>query len=216
MNIHRLPYFVFASGLLGALALAFLIAGLAVRDDGGTGVLFRIHDALAACSSITISLSAASWRTASTRYGGEIGTVLPVFGAVSAALTALSLSLVYLTRASDMLYMLPQGGIGLWLIATSLKQPTSLSRSLCIFGFVVGTGLLLVGAGFSAIAAAQGPELWSLSHQALGDPDPAVEASRLNVVGHQVLLVGTLLGVALFPVWAVLAARALRAVRPQL
>ena len=61
-----------------------------------------------------------------------------------------------------MLYMLPQGGIGRWLMATCLKQPIGLSRSLCIFGFVSGVGLLLVGVSFVAIAAAQGPELWAI------------------------------------------------------
>ena len=65
------------------------------------------------------------------------------------------------------------------------------------------------------IATAQRPELWTLSNQTLGEPDPAVEESPLNVVGDQVLSIGTYLGVATFPIWAILAARALRAAPPQ-
>jgi hypothetical protein len=209
MGTHRLPALLLASGLLSAIAFACLVAGLATRVGAETGLLFRVHDGLAVCAAIAIAFAAVSWRRAPTRRGGEIGAPLATLGAVSGAMTALALILVFLTRASDMLYMLPQAGIGLWLMATCVKQPSGLSRSLCGFGLVVGMGLLLVGGGFIAIAAAQGPELWALHDQKLGEPDPAVWASPLNVRGHQLLALGTLLGVATFPVWTLLAARAL-------
>ena len=209
LSMNRSSVLLLGSALLSALAAVVLVAGLVIRTDGSTGMLFRLHDACAVLAAMCIAAAAWSLKGVATRHGGSAGATIAVVGTTSAVVTALCLGLVLLAHASDMLYMLPQGGIGLWLIAVCAKWPTAIGRATRYLGLGVGVGLLMVAGSFIAIATAQGPALWALRDQHLGPLDPAIESSSLNVVGHQVLALGSLLGVLMYPVWAVMASRAL-------
>jgi hypothetical protein len=206
--LRRPHALLFASGLLSAVASIFLFAGLASRIDWRTGTLFRVHDVAAALAMLAIALSAWQLRTTETGRSTLAGTTIALVGTVSAALTALCLALVLLVGTSDMLYMLPQGGVGIWLIALCTKGPKTLGPATRILGMAVGVGLILIAGSAIAIAIAQGPEQLALIHQNLGEPDPAIEDSPMNVAGHQFLSAGTLLALPLYPVWAVLTSRA--------
>jgi len=213
--LHRPRAFLFASGLLSAAAAVFLFAGLASRIDWRTGPLFRAHDVLAALAFIATALSAWSLRATEDHTSRYVNKTIALTGVVSAGLTFVCLGLVLIAGASDMLYMLPQGGVGLWLIGFCSKGTREIGPAMRILGIVIGIGMILIAGCFVAIAIAQGPELWALSHQHLADPDPAVVASSLNVIGHQILYIGTLLALPGYPVWAMLASRAFAATSAQ-
>jgi hypothetical protein len=106
-----------------------------------------------------------------------------------------------------MVYMLSQGGVGLWLIAVCAKKPEGLGSGVRALGFVAGTGLLLIALGFVFIAFALGPALVTLIEARSVPVNPADVASPLNSIGHLVLKVGSLLGLPMYPIWALLVSR---------
>lgn len=141
MSLNRSSILLLASAGLSALAVLFLVVGVFSRSDGSTGTLFRLHDVLAVLASLMIAAAAWSLRNVATRHGVSVGTAIAVLGTFSAIATALCLGLVLIAHASDMLYMLPQGGVGLWLIAFCAKWPTAIGRATRFLGLAVGVGL---------------------------------------------------------------------------
>ena len=102
--------------------------------------------------------------------------------------------------SGDMLYMLPQGLIGIWLIALC-GAASSLSVSLRAIGVLAGIGLLLIAVGDTIIANALGWQIFDLR------PRPSVPAEAVssygNWLGHALLPIGTLLGRILYPIWSI-------------
>jgi len=200
------------SAILWLLGVASLFAGVFIRANGGSDDTFalwaRCHDAAAALAALTIAALAWHMRGLPTGTGGVAGSGIALLGTISAVATALCLLLLFLTGASDMLYMLPQGGIGLWLIALSASTPAGYSAGLRVLGVVTGTGLVLVAVSFVMIALALGPEVVALVDARPLDVSPTAVASPLNSWGHDILGLGSFLGVLTYPLWAWLAARA--------
>ena len=214
MSPKRSQAFLLNSAALWLLGFVFLLVGVFSRARSGVDEDFtswgRLHDMAAALASL--SLAAAAWglRDAAIRNGGTVGSGIAWLGAASGIATAILLVLIFLTGASGMLYMLPQAGIGLWLIALCARKPVGFGTASLVLGYVVGAGLLLVAISFVMIATALGPALWAVADAGSITVTPADVASPLNSRGHKILPVGTLLGVLPYPVWASLAARALR------
>jgi hypothetical protein len=125
--------------------------------------------------------------------------------------TSSLLFLVFLTGASDMLYMLSQGAIGLWLASLCIRNPVRFGIGARAVGFIAGAGLVLIATGFVMIALALGPALVTLVDARSVVVSPADVASPLNSIGHLVLKAGSVLGLPAFPLWAWLASRAVRA-----
>lgn len=212
---HPRP-FLLASAVLWILGAVFLFAALAARNGGLSGdqstwtMFFRLHDIAAPLAALAIAAAAWNLRGASTRDGTVVGRRIAWLGAICGISTALLLALVFLTGASDMLYMLPQGGVGLWLIALCARKPVALGGAVRALGYVAGTGLVLIGISFVMIATAQGAAIWALTDAQAHPVAPADEASALNLYGHYVITAGTLLGIPTYPLWAWLASRAKR------
>lgn len=217
MSPNRLRAFLLSSAALWLLGLAFLLFGVFSRARGGVNDDFtfwgRLHDAAAALACVSVAAAAWGLRGAAIRNGGTVGIGIASLGAASGIATAILLVLIFVTGASDMLYMLPQAGIGLWLIALCARKPIALGAATRVLGYVVGAGLLLVAISFVMIATALGPALWALFDARSFRVDPADVASPLNHYGHNVLPLGTLLGVLPYPVWASLTSRAFSGLR---
>jgi hypothetical protein len=105
--------------------------------------------------------------------------------------------------------MLPQGGIGLWLIALCARTPVGFGTGTRVLGVVTGAGLLLIAVSLVMIAVALGPALVTLVDARSVGVNPADVSSSLNSRGHFVLNLGSLLALPTYPLWA-FASRALQ------
>jgi hypothetical protein len=214
MSPNHSRAFLLSSAVLWLLGVVFLFLALSTRaSSGGTEGFIpwgRRHDVAVALASLSIAAAAWSLREVTASKGGIVGNAAAWLGTICGIATALLLALVFLTGASDMLYMLPQGGIGLWLIALCAKKPVGFGIGTRVLGFVAGAGLLLIAVSFVMIALALGPALVTLVDARSLGANPAGVASPLNAWGHLVLNVGSLLGVPTYPLWAWLASRALQ------
>jgi hypothetical protein len=214
MSANRSRTFLLGSAVLWLLGAAFLFAALAARNGGLLHdkivwtTLFRLHDIAALLAALVIAAAAWSLRSAAIRIDGNAVAWL---GTISGIAAAILLALPFLTGASDMLYMLPQGGIGLWLIALCARNPAGFGTATRVLGFISGAGLVLIAISFVMIATALGAP-WALVDARSLPVAPADLASPLNQYGHRVLNAGTLLGIPTYPVWAWLASRAFRRV----
>jgi len=206
--------FLLCSATLWLLGFIFLFLYLSTRTNTGVSDEFNLwqylHDGTMALASLSIAAAAWSLRNAATKNGTVIGTRIAWIGAISGIATAILLALISLTRANDMLYMFTQGGIGIWLIAFCASKPSGFGAVTRIIGFVSGTGLVLIAVSFVMIAVALGPSPFTLTNASYLGVNPANVASPLNILGHMVIAAGTLLGIPTYPVWALLARRALR------
>lgn len=212
--MNRSRTFLLGSGILWLLGFIFLFLYLSTRTNTGVSDEFNLwqllHDGTMALASLSIAGAAWSLRNAATRRGGTVGSGAAWLGTISGIATAALLALVSLTGANDMLYMLTQGGIGLWLIVLCKKSPTGFGPVTRILGFVAGSGLVLIAVSFIMIAVALGPSPFVLANASYLGVAPANVESPLNRYGHVVIAVGTLLGVPTYPAWAALAWRARR------
>lgn len=200
LNQRNAGVIAIAAGCIGLVSFGLLFGGLMTRKSGGSGSLFRGQDiavALQALLMILVTLAILRLQTplrqapwlAGVGILGHVGVVLSIglyfaFGAVS----------------GDMLYMLPQGLIGIWLIALCWSA-SSLSVRLRVIGVLAGIGLLLIAVSDVIIANALGWHIFDLRAR----PSVSAEAvsSQGNWLGHALLPIGTLLGRILYPIWSI-------------
>jgi hypothetical protein len=191
------------SGVFGLVAFLFIIAALFVRENEGRRVgdlMFRCHDVAAVFQSLfMIKVIAAlsvdpSRQITPTAFRVGVGTLWTMIG-------LLLLTVFHLVN--DMLYMVPLGVFGVWLIVIVRKWWGSVPPHITRLGIVAGAGLCLVGAF---------PILFGIfvDPKSLLAPIPANYKdinSVANVVAHLVLLIGTLVGVTSYPIWSILLGR---------
>jgi hypothetical protein len=204
---HLAGWAAVVSGVIGLLAFVFLILVLALRltVPRFPELMFRIHDAgVIAQSLLMIPVAFALDRVARERSAGQSPAVLAL-GVGALLFVVLLLGLIFANAVWDVLYMVPQGVLGIWLIVINRRLSGVLPRGLTRFGIICGIGLLLCGtfplayAAFVDSAGLHG----AISDAAEGPSTPA------NGITHIVLLIGTFMGVATFPIWSVLLGRRL-------
>jgi hypothetical protein len=197
------------SGLLGIVAFACLILFLVLRPSPGdhltSQLLLRSHDVGVILQSLclmplALALGAIARRDSpsSSRTTGAAGIA---FLCLVVVLMLLSLAKV----AADVLYMIPQGAVGLWLIVACRRAASGLPRGLRILGIVAGVGLLLVSVFPIGYALSVDP---AILRGPIGDDDPTPPGTdTANQVVHIVLAVGTLIGCSTYPIWSALTGR---------
>ena len=200
------------SGVLGILAFASLLVPVVARilrfRRATVTLLFRTHDIGVAIQSllmIPVVLVLYAFVRELSPARGRSTLALGLAGNVG---LALCISLIFLTRASDMVYMLPQGLVGVWLILTSRQLAGTFSRGLTTTGTIAGLGLVIVALSLLAIAFALGPGILALRGPIPRSPDPNL-SNVTNRIAHITLAIGTFMGVLLYPVWSILAGRKL-------
>jgi hypothetical protein len=102
---------------------------------------------------------------------------------------------------SDGFYMLPQGIFGVWLIVINWRFSELLPRWLRWFGTLVGFGLTLVGGAWLGLSFVY-PNQWAIP--ALPIENVTEVESPANNLFHQILYIGTYIGVTTLPVWTIL------------
>jgi hypothetical protein len=201
-----------ASGAIGIMAFGFLIAFLVRRLFlGGTEEvcvpLLRVHDSgviLQSLLMIPVVLTLAS--IARQRSPSPTRATVPV-GVSALLLVVLFLLLIFVKIVPDDLYMIPQGLLALWLIVENRRLSGVLPRGLARLGIVAGVGLLLVAIfpiGFTLFVDPTHLNGWTpFDYQ----PPPGTDTANATV--HILLLIGTFMGVATYPIWTLLLGRRL-------
>lgn len=201
-----------ASGVFGILAFGCLAAFLASRPSEGTSrtadLLLKGHDVVTLLQSfclmpLALALDAIYRRDwpESHRANRSIGTVAVLFLGMLAGFVLLSMAKL----VADVLYMIPQGAVGGWLIFVCRQSSIGLPRGLRWLGIVAGTGLLLVGIFPVAYGLLVDPAIF---HGPVSDDDPLPPGTdEANIVVHAVLALGTLTGCTAYPLWAIFVGR---------
>ena len=101
---------------------------------------------------------------------------------------------------ADVIYFFPQGIFGAWLIYFNWHKGI-LSKGLRCFGIIVGIGLILVGifpVGYALFVDTIILQIPAASDEAVQKIPTDTTA---NIIIHQMVAVGTFLGVVTLPVW---------------
>jgi hypothetical protein len=199
-----------ASGVVGIIAFGFLIAALFGRISGGNEQdwerLIRTHDMGVILQSIFMVPVVFLFRPLDHLPSPGVSRATTMLGLLALSLIVLAVSLIFAHAVWDALYMIPQGLLGVWLIAVSQLGSTEMPRGLTRLGKVAGVGLVLVAAF---------PISYAIFVDPIGFHGPVPfdyvppQATTANVIVHVVLLLGTVIGVAMYPIWSILFGRGL-------
>jgi hypothetical protein len=195
------------SGVIGIVAFGFLVAAVAGRASGGDAhqweIRIRTHDAgliLQCLFMIPVAL-------ALHRFGpGSISRMNAAVGVTALSAIVLCVFPIFFNTLSDTLYMVPQGVLGIWLIVLNLKISNVLPRGVRWLGMFAGVGLFLVS--IFPIAYVIFVDATHLFRPVPFDYNPP-QARRANAIVHMVLLIGTFMGVATYPIWSIFLGRKL-------
>jgi hypothetical protein len=199
-----------SSGAIGVIAFGFLVAALAGRvssgDEQSWEHLIRVHDVGVILQSILMIPVVFALYNLGRQRSEKVSRTAAALGLVALSLIIALLALTVAKAIWDVLYMIPQGLLGFWLIAVNRSTSPKSPRSLRILGTVSGVGLVLVAAfpiGYAIFVDPLG----------LHGPVPfdyvPPQAVIANATVHIVLVVGTFMGVATYPIWAALLGRKL-------
>jgi hypothetical protein len=196
-------------GVFGVVAFACLILFLVTRPSaGGQGtshLLLRSHDVAVILQSLSLIAFAFALDAIARRESRGSGRATGAAGVVLLALVVVSMLLSLAKIVADVVYMIPQGAVGGWLIVVCRQSANGLPRGLRWLGIVAGTGLILVSifpigyALFVDPAILTGP---------VSDDDPTPPGTeRADQIVHIALAIGTMVGCSTYPIWTALAGR---------
>jgi hypothetical protein len=195
------------SGTIGIIDIAALAAYLLLRNSNEiTGTLMsKIHDTVVIFQFLLMVPVVFGFRQLSRQQPPGIGKATLITGVTAICLVVLFLSVIFPKIVSEILYMIPQGIFGVCLAIINWRLKGVFSRGLRWFGIIVGLGLTLVGVfpiGFAIFintAAIQIP------------PPPPIDfpITPANMILHQILWAGSVLGVLCLPFWTILSGRRL-------
>ena len=205
---NRLPgRLAIISGVFGIAAFACLVVFLVMRpsDPHTSHLLLRSHDVGVIVQSLCLIPFAFALDAIARRQTHGTSRVM-----VAAAVTFLILIVVLMVLSfanvvADVLYMIPQGAVGVWLITACLQHANGLPKGLRRLGIVAGVGLILISFFPIGYALFVDP---AILHGPISDNDPAPPGTeRANGIVHMVLAIGTLIGCSMYPLWSALAGR---------
>ena len=169
------------------------MAALRIRtsaDSHAQELLFGVHDVGVILQYLwLIPVVFALQRLSRERSAEGLGRPIVAVGVAALSSTVALLLIGFFHFEWGPWYMVPQGVIGGWLMVISWRMAKVLPWSLRGLGLVVGLGLVFVGTVPLSYA------VWV---------DPAVPESVANQIVHQIVTVGTFMGVPTFPVWSLL------------
>ena len=194
-----------ASGTIGIFAIASLIGYLVLRSSNLDASIFmnRFHDVGVGIQFLLLIPVVTGLHKMSQQRVSSINQTSFATGIVTIFFVVLFLLLSLPKIVSDILYMLPQGVFGVWLIFICFRMDGILSKGLKRFGMIVGFGLTLVGLFFVGYISL-------VSTIPLRIPAASLEeASKIPITSansylHYFLDIGSLLGVLTLPFWTIL------------
>ena len=196
-----------AAGIIGLLAIFSLIGYMMARSpDPQTGVLMnRLHDGAVALQ--FVCLIPVAYRLCQLMPAPAVikSNTLLFTGVGSIGFVVVCLLLLFPKWVSDILYMVPQGVFGAWLVYSNTRLKGIMAKGLRWFGIIVGIGLVLVGLFPLAFAI-------FIDASPLMIPAPPAKEFPVTVANkiiHQLLFTGSLLGVLTLPVYSLILGRTL-------
>jgi hypothetical protein len=192
-----------ASGIMGLIAFGFLVSGLiphwniALWEEA---TLFRAHDAGVIVQFVLMIPGVYKLSELSSEQFLEKSPSILILGMGALVLSVLLLALNFFYITADILYMVPQGAFGMWLMIVNRRTVKTLSKGLRRLGIIAGLGLFIVGS-YPILFAALVDTLIFQGPSAKGYEPPATTA---NIVIHLMLMFGTLMGVTTYPIWNIL------------
>ena len=196
-----------AAGICGLAAFAFILAALFIRPDAKRlgALMFRGHDVMATLQTLCMFAVVAALYSLANRLERPMPRLAHriAIAALLALMLALLLTLAHVLN--DMLYMVPQGILGLWIIWVSRHFSGLLPRHIRWLGILAGTGLTLIGIFPIAFGIFVDPIVFGGPMP----PDYKDVNSTANLVVHIMLAIGTLIGLPLYPLWSLAVGRSL-------
>jgi hypothetical protein len=196
-------------GVCGLAAFACLIAFLVMRpaeaDQRMPQLLLRSHDVGILLQSLCLIPFALALDATARRQAPGSSRRMVAAAMVLLTLVVVLLWLSFVNVVADVLYMIPQGAMGAWLIVVCRQRANGLTRGLRGLGIVAGVGLLLISTFPIGYAVFVDP---AILHGPISDSDPTPPGTdAANRIVHLVLAVGTLIGCSTYPIWTALAGR---------
>lgn len=201
---RRTGWAAIASGVVGILAFACLIAYLATQATEfiRTGVMSPLGRLLISSNYVGVMLQAVLMMPVARalhpwarRRSPRISAATLVIGLIALCSVAVIRLLQFFSPAvSDILFMGPMGFVGVWLIIVNALLAGVLPRALRILGMVAGLGLVILGASF-----------FFLGGLAVLTDGPFAYANNVNF--HVGIAIGGFPAFILYPVWAILLGR---------
>jgi len=174
-------------------------------------VLIRVHDFCVILQFLSLIPLVFAFYKLIQRQSPNTSQAVLYVGIGSLGFTALFLSLNFPKIVADVLYMFPQGVFGVWLMNACWRLKGLTALWLRAFGVVVGLGLALVGLfplGYAIFVNIIILHIPAASNEVIGKIPLDTPA---NVFLHQILWVGSFMGVLTLPIWTILTgARLLR------
>lgn len=195
-----------ASGLSGIVAYAFLISFLIIRNqDAQNDVIpIRVHDSCVILQFLLlIPVVIALFKLIKERSPG-ISQAMLNMGVGALCFTILFLLLIFPKIIADTLYMFPQGIFGIWVIIACWRLQGIIPQWLRWFGIIVGLGLALVGifpVGYAFFVDNVILHIPAPSDEVMGKIPTETPA---NIRLHQILYIGSFMGVLTLPIWTIL------------
>ena len=195
------------SGVFGIAAFACLIVFLVMRpsDPRIAQILLRSHDAGIILQSLCLIPFALALDAMARRQLPGTSRVTVAAALTFFILIIVLMSLSFVKVVADVLYMIPQGAVGAWLIVVCRQPANGLPTSLRRLGFVAGAGLILISIfpiGYALFVDS------AILHGPVSDDDPTPPGTeRADGIVHMALAIGTLIGCSTYPIWSALAGR---------
>jgi hypothetical protein len=204
--------FTIASGVAGLVGLAFLIAALAAPTPSDNTLrryptLFLWQDGWVIAQSLLLFPGVIAVRGLMIQRQAPKTQIAFLLGIIGLLLVSLSLAMIFTGITSDMLYMAPQGLVGMWLLFANFALHESLPRAVTRIGLIAGAGLLIVACGFAVYALLVEPRILA---GPLSNAEIDVTAwTPANIGAHIALALGTLIGRSTYPLWTLMLGREL-------
>lgn len=195
------------SGAFGIAAFACLIVFLVMRpaDQRLAHLLLRGHDVGVIVQSLCLIPLVLALDAIARRQSPGSGRGMAAAAIALLVLIVVLMGLSFTNIVADVLYMIPQGAFGAWLIVVCRRIANDLPKGLRRLGIVAGGGLLLISIfpiGYALFVDA------AILYGPVSDDDPTPPGTeRANEIVHLALAIGTLIGRSTYPIWTALAGR---------
>ena len=194
------------SGSIGILAYGFLMTAVTTRTSMALSpsvyFMFRAHDVGVILQFLLMIPVVRGLHKLSQKLHTGMNRTTLATGIGALCFTILFLLLALPKILDDGLSMFPQGVFGVWLIVVNWQLSGLLPRGIRWFGMVVGFGLMLVGTfpvGYTIFV-----DTSPLQIPAIAPEDGPINFTPANTILHQILVIGSFMGVLTLPIWTII------------
>jgi hypothetical protein len=195
-----------ASGVVGVVAYVFLIGFLVLRNgDAQDGAIaIRVHDTCVILQFLFLIPVANALFALTQQQSAQKSPIMLYTGIGALCFTILFLLLIFPKVFADTLYMFPQGLFGIWLIISCWRLKKLIPQWLRWFGIIVGFGLALVATFPVGYAIFVDPIILHVPAPSNQVMNKIPAETTANILLHQFLTIGSLMGVITLPIWTML------------